>query len=174
MEHDRLRVACEDRLRHLGLPHRFGTQELCDAVAALRGRPIVLRPLRTLGAVDAPCGIRVETAGADYLFYEEGTSSLHQMHILAHEISHIVCEHPGSLALDEHASLATGINPTLIRRMSGRTSYTTEDEREAELMATVIRQRMYRGRELPPSRPNKGAERWEALFAEPTRGRRRS
>ncbi|MFJ6943341.1 regulator component [Streptomyces wuyuanensis] len=167
MEHDRLRDACEERVRQLGLPHHFGTEDLCDAVAARRGRPIVLKPLATAGAIDAPCGIRVETDAADYLFYEAATSLLHRTHILTHEISHIVCDHPGSLSLDEHAPLATGINPTLIRRMAGRTSYTTQDEREAELMATVIRQRMYRGRILPPSKPSRAAERWEALFAQP-------
>ncbi|PGH49702.1 regulator component [Streptomyces sp. Ru87] len=167
MEHHRLRSACEERVRRLGLPHRFDTEQLCDAVAAQRGRPIVLRPLATAGAVDAPCGIRVETDSTDYLFYESATSSLHRTHILAHEIAHIVCDHPGSLSLDEHATLAEGINPALIRRMAGRTSYTTQDEREAELMATVIRQRMYQGRVLPPSEPAGAVERWEALFAEP-------
>lgn len=170
MHNDRLRAACEEQVRLLALPHRFGTQQLCDAVSSLRGRPIVLRPLSTLGAVDAPCGIRVEAVDADYLFFEESTSSLHQLHILAHEISHIACDHPGSMSLDETAPLTTGINPTLILRMSGRTSYTTADEREAEMMATVIRQRIYRGRELPPSQPTEATERWEALFAIPPKG----
>lgn len=125
--------------------------------------------------MDAPCGIRVETDTADYLFYEEGTSTLHQRHILAHEISHIVCDHPGSISLDDGSAPGVGLDPTLIRRMSGRTSYSSDDEREAELMATVIRQHMYRGHELPPSRPSEADGRWEALFAPPfKKGRRRS
>ncbi|MFD4132759.1 DUF6545 domain-containing protein [Streptomyces goshikiensis] len=97
--------------------------------------------------MDAPCGIRLETPDTDLLFYEEATSPLHQNHILAHEISHIVCDHPGSLELDQDTLRAIGFDPTLVRRMSGRTSYTSEDEREAEVMASVIRQLMYRGRE---------------------------
>ncbi|MGV9785858.1 regulator component [Streptomyces sp. NPDC003435] len=173
MDLERLRTACEERVAALRLPHRFSTRDLCDAVAAERGRPIILRPLRTLGAIDAPCGIRLETPDADLLFYEEGTSALHQNHILAHEVSHIICDHPGSLELDADAFHAIGFNPTLVRRMNGRTSYSTDDEREAEMMATVIRQHIYRGRVLPPSEPAKGAERWEALFAKPVRKGRR-
>lgn len=171
MELDRLRAACERRVDALQLPHRFTTRDLCDAVARTRGRPVVLRPLSTLGSLDAPCGIRLETDDADILLYEEATSRLHQHHILAHEVSHILCDHPGHLALSDDAFAAIGFHPTLVRRMSGRTSYSTGAEREAEMMATVIRRRAYRERELPPEAPRSDADRWEALFAEPrTRG----
>ncbi|KNB53489.1 hypothetical protein [Streptomyces caatingaensis] len=162
---DRLRTACSERLEALNLPHRFGTQQLCDAVAELRGKPIILRPMDTAVTGDLPCGIRVETATADLLYFERGTSALHQMHILAHEIGHVLCDHPGTLSLGGGTDEALGLNPTLVRRMSGRTSYRTDDEREAEVMATVIRQRIYRGMELPPSQPHDRSERWEALFA---------
>ncbi len=168
-EVERLRHSCEERIDSLGLPHRFTTRQLRDAIARLRDRPIILKPLRTLGTVEAPCGIRLETPGADLLFYEEGTSLLHQRHILTHELCHVLCDHPGSLEVDVETAHALGFNPTLILRMSGRTSYATDDEREAEMMATVIRQRIYRGREQPASRPAEGAERWEALFAKPRR-----
>ncbi|MBT2470342.1 regulator component [Streptomyces sp. ISL-66] len=173
MDLEQLRATCEARVEALRLPHRFSTRDLRDAVAEQRGRPIILRPLSTLGAMDAPCGIRLETPDADLLFYEEATSPLHQNHILAHEISHIICDHPGSLELDEDTLHAIGFNPTLVQRMSGRTSYTSEDEREAEVMASVIRQLMYRGREGPSSRPASGAESWDALFAKPHRNRKK-
>ncbi|QKW53569.1 regulator component [Streptomyces buecherae] len=170
-----LRELCEKQVDLLRLPHRFSTRELRDAVAELRGKPIVLRPLSTLGAVDAPCGIRVETPSADLLYYEEGTSVHHQRHILAHEISHVYCDHPGSLTVDADAAQSIGVSPTLVMRMSGRTSYSTADEREAEMMATVIRQRIYRERESPSRQPAKGADSWDTLFAQPIkRGRFRS
>ncbi|MER6447314.1 DUF6545 domain-containing protein [Streptomyces venezuelae] len=60
MDLEQLRATCEARVEALRLPHRFSTRDLRDAVAAQRGRPIVLRPLSTLGATDAPCGIRLE------------------------------------------------------------------------------------------------------------------
>ncbi|MDX3866455.1 hypothetical protein, partial [Streptomyces europaeiscabiei] len=75
-------------------------------------------------------------------------------------------------ALTAHA---LGVNPTLVMRMSGRTSYSTADEREAEMMATIIRQRIYRERESPPRQPEKGSDSWDALFAQPIKkGRFRS
>ena len=161
------RLHCEDRIDRLNLPHRFSTEQLRDAIALLRDKPIILKPLSTLGATDAPCGIRLELPEADLLFYEESTSLLHQRHILTHELCHVLCDHPGSLQLDAEATHPLNFNPTLVLRMSGRTSYTTEDEREAEMMATLIQQRIYRERDLPARRPETGAQSWEAVFSGP-------
>ncbi|MFD9223405.1 regulator component [Streptomyces sp. NPDC060064] len=167
IDESRLRKSCEKKIDRLRLPHRFSTRELRDAIATLRGKPIILNPLRTLGAVDAPCGIRIETPSADLLYCEEGTSVHHQRHILTHELCHVYCDHPGSLEVDAETAQSLGVNPTLVMRMSGRTSYSTADEREAEMMATVIRQRIYRARETPSRQPEKGSDSWDALFAQP-------
>jgi hypothetical protein len=170
-----IRKWCEEQVDRLRLPHRFSTRELRDAITALRGKPIVLKPLNTLGAVDAPCGIRLETPTVDLLFYEEGTSVHHQRHILTHELCHVYCDHPGSLEVDAEAARALGVNPTLVMRMSGRTSYSTADELEAETMATIIRQRIYRERETPARQPGRGSDSWDALFSQPIKkGRFRS
>jgi hypothetical protein len=172
----RLRRLCEEQVDSLRLPYRFTTRELRDAITALRGKPIILRPLNTLGgSIDAPCGIRLETPEADLLYYEEGTSVHHQRHILTHELMHVWRDHPGSLEVDTSMAHALGVNPTLVMRMSGRTSYSTADEREAEMLATIIRQRMYRERESPARQPEKGSDSWDALFAQPIKkGRFRS
>ncbi|MFJ3963366.1 hypothetical protein [Streptomyces sp. NPDC090036] len=61
MDLEQLRATCEARAESLRLPHRFSTRDLRDAVAEQRGRPITRRPLSTLGAKHAPCGIRLET-----------------------------------------------------------------------------------------------------------------
>lgn len=172
---DQLRKSCEVLVDSLRLPYRFTTRELRDAITALRGKPIVLRPLNTLGAIDAPCGIRLETPDADFLFYEEGASIHHQRHILTHELMHVFRNHPGSLEVDSSTAYSLGVNPTLVMRMSGRTSYSTVDEREAEMLATIVRQRMYRERESPSRQPEKGSDSWDALFAQPIKkGRFRS
>lgn len=162
-----LRRACEKRVESLRLPHRFTTRQLREAITELRGKPIILRPLSTLGSIDVPCGVRLESDEADFLFYEEATSVHHQRHILTHELCHVFCDHPGSLELDPSTARALGINPTLALRMSGRTQYSTADEREAEMMATVIRQRIYLDRESASREPKKGADSWDALFAQP-------
>lgn len=167
IDESQLRNSCEQLVDHLHLPHRFSTGQLREAISTLRGKPIILKPLRTLGAIDAPCGIRLETANSELLFYEEGTSVHHQRHILTHELMHVYRDHPGSLEVDPSTAHALGVNPTLVLRMSGRTSYSTADEREAETMATIIRQRIYRERQAPSPRPQKGSDSWDALFAQP-------
>ena len=167
-----LRSAGADMVDQLELPYRFTTRELRDAISAARGKPIVTRPLHTLGVIEAPCGVRVETADADLLYYEEGTSVHHQRHILTHELMHVWRDHPGSLEVDHATAHTLGVNPNLVLRMTGRTNYCTADEIEAETLATIIRQRMYRQRELPSQNPEGGAARWDALFTQPAkRGR---
>ncbi|MEW1996937.1 regulator component [Streptomyces coelicoflavus] len=158
---------CEEQVDRLRLPYRFSTRDLRESISALRGKAIVLKPLKTLGTADAPCGIRLETPMADLLFYEEGTSVHHQRHILTHELCHVFFDHPGSLTVDTDTAHVLEVNPTLVMRMSGRASYSTADEREAETMASVIRQRIYRERERPPLTPEKGADSWDALFSQP-------
>jgi len=171
---NRLRASYAERIDELSLPYRFTTRELRDAIAALRGKPIMLRPMDTLGVGKAPCGVRLETPHADLIFYEESASVHHQRHILTHELMHVYLDHPGSLELDASTAHAVGVNRTLVLRMSGRTSYSSADEREAEMLASVVRHRMYQEREAPAPKPGKGIDGWEALFAQPaTKGRRR-
>lgn len=167
IDESQLRDCCEQLIDHLRLPHRFSTGQLCEAISRLRGKPIILKPLRTVGAINAPCGIRLETANSELLFYEEGTSVHHQRHILTHELMHVYRDHPGSLEVHVSTAHALGLNPTLVLRMSGRTSYSSADEREAEMMATIIRQRIYRERQIPSPRPRRGPDSWDALFAQP-------
>ncbi|MEU2021802.1 hypothetical protein ABZ565_06505 [Streptomyces sp. NPDC016469] len=115
--------------------------------------------------------MRIETPTADLLFYEEGTSVHHQRHILTHELCHVHFNHPGTLEVDAATARSLGVNPALMLRMSGRTSYSTDEERQAEMMASVIRRRIYQDRERPPSRPKQGTESWDALFSQPFRKR---
>ncbi|MFF5336927.1 regulator component [Streptomyces sp. NPDC013181] len=172
MKELRLRQWCEEQVERLHLPYPATTRALRDAIAERRGKPISIRPLSTLGAVDAPCGMRIETPDADLLFYEEGTSVHHQRHILTHELCHVYCDHPGNLEVDAKTARFIGLNPALMMRMAGRTRYSTDEEREAEMMASVIRWRIYRDREAPPPHPSLAPERWDALFAQPFRRRK--
>ncbi|MGW1374726.1 regulator component [Streptomyces sp. NPDC002446] len=168
MHDTQLRKACEQRLRQLDLPQRFDAEQLCEAVAQLRDRPIKLEPLPAHRGGNVPCGIWVATDDADWLFYEAGTSAHHQMHIVAHEISHILWDHPGTLSLSDNAHLVgDAVQPGDIRRMSGRTSYTTEHEREAEMLASFIVQRAHQGLHKPLGHPTRPVDRWETLLAGP-------
>ena len=143
-----LRRRCEARLRNITIPNPFDLDAFCAEVEARRGRPLIRRPVPGLSA-DAPCGLWVGTATADHVFYDPGTSPLHAEHIVLHEIAHILCGHSGGDAA--LARLFPDLDPAAVTRVLGRVSYPTEQEREAEMMASLIR-----GRSARPPRTTLG------------------
>ncbi|MFF5447726.1 ImmA/IrrE family metallo-endopeptidase [Streptomyces sp. NPDC012888] len=127
-----LRRRCEAILGQLDLAERFCLEGLCTKIAEQRGRPIRLHPLPREAAESGVCGLWVGTATTDYVFYEAQTSPLHQEHIVLHELGHILFGHH-SLEGEE----ADGAAPVVL----GRTNYTTRQEQEAEMLASMIRTR---------------------------------
>ncbi len=136
-----LRRQCERRLRGIRIPSPFDIDAFCAEVAARRGRPLIRRPVAGLSA-DAPCGLWIGTAEADHVFYDPGTSPLHAEHIVLHELAHILSGHAG--ADGTLARLFPDLDPGTVHRVLGRVSYTTAQEREAEMMASLIRGRSAR------------------------------
>jgi hypothetical protein len=131
----RLRRRCLLRLRDLPLPAPFDVHILCDQIAARRGRPIRLVPMAGLTGV---CGLWIATDTTDLVCYERDTTRPHQDHIILHELSHLLCEHfPVGLP----AALLPDLDPAMVRTVLGRAGYSTAEEREAETLASLIRQR---------------------------------
>jgi hypothetical protein len=130
-----LRRRCERRLRGIRVPHPFDLDLFSAEVAARRGRPLHRRPLHGLSA-GAPCGLWLGLPGADYVFYDPGTSPLHAEHIVLHEIAHILCGHSAGPGL---AHLFPDLDPALVSRALGRSGHNTAEEREAEMLASLIR-----------------------------------
>lgn len=127
----------------LPIPVPFDVKELCRLVAAERGKPIMLVP--TAGSFQV-MGLLVTTASADMILYEQATTPPHQEHIILHELSHLLCGHyRGTLPDAEHMrKLLPNLDPTMIRRVLGRTEYSADEEQEAELLAGLIKQRAER------------------------------
>ncbi|MEV8531851.1 hypothetical protein [Streptomyces sp. NPDC051211] len=128
----KLRRRCETILGHLDLTDPFSVDGLCARLAEQRGRPIRLHPLPKEAAESGVCGLWVGTSSVDYVFYEAQTSPLHREHIVLHELGHILFGH-NALEGEENG---TGIPAAL-----GRTNYTTRQEQEAEMLASMIRSR---------------------------------
>ncbi|RSS74045.1 hypothetical protein [Streptomyces sp. WAC06614] len=128
-----LRRRCEAILGQLDLTHPFSLDALCERIAERRGRPIVLHPLPREAAESGICGLWLGTATADYVFYEAQTTPVHQEHIVLHELGHILFDH-NSLEGEETGD---GTAPVIL----GRTNYTTRQEQEAEMLASMIRTR---------------------------------
>ena len=135
-----LRHRCEARLRDLPLPVPFDIEAFVGAVAARNGRPIVLKGVADIGA--RTMGVWIPTPDVDIIVYEEHTSRFHQEHILLHELSHIICKHKTPLLDPADASkLFPDLRADVVRGVLKRQSYSTAEELEAEVQASVIRER---------------------------------
>jgi hypothetical protein len=133
-----VRRRCEAKLLELGLTAPFDVYAFCRSLGARRGRPIHLRPV---SAPTGPCGLWIARPGADYIFYEEQTSRLHQEHIILHELAHLIWEHGPTPVLDhEVARLLPDLDPQMLRRILGRTRYSALEEQHAEVLASLILQ----------------------------------
>lgn len=140
MDLKQLRRRCEARLRELDLPIPFDVRAFCDALARRRGRPILLRPV----ASGTDCyGLWVATPAEDIVFYEQETSPLHRDHIILHELCHLLAGHrPAPASTAEIARLLLpDLRPELVHCLLQRSSYSSDDEREAELLASLILER---------------------------------
>src|SRR5437660_12929755 len=82
---------CEALVRALEMPAPFDMRALCRNVSKRTGRPIRLEPVSLPS--DGPCGLWICAATADYIFFEKQTSLLHQEHIIAHELGHLLRDH---------------------------------------------------------------------------------
>ncbi|WP_327256147.1 hypothetical protein [Streptomyces sp. NBC_01244] len=133
-----LRKRCEAILGRLELTHPFSLEGLCERIAEQRGRPIRLHPLPKEAAESGVCGLWVGTAAVDYVFYEAQTTPLHREHIVLHEIGHILFGHH-SLEVPDEGSPGAGGSDGSVPTVLGRTNYTTRQEREAEMLASMIR-----------------------------------
>ncbi|MEU8183489.1 hypothetical protein AB0B85_17415 [Micromonospora sp. NPDC049044] len=141
----RLRRRCERILDELEVPEPFDIQTLCDALGARRGRPIHLMPIRL--PAQTVCGMCVPTRDFDAIFFEQDTSPLHQQLIIGHELGHLLAGHRATEVLDADASrlLLPDLDPQLVQRSLGRSNYAAAEEREAEMIGSLLLRRL-RGR----------------------------
>ncbi|UCM87983.1 regulator component [Streptomyces marincola] len=111
---------------------------------------MVLKELPEQAADAGACGLWVGTDEADFVFYEARTAPIHREHIILHEIAHMLVVHHRAPMGDsgsgkngdvggELRGLLDGLQPHLIKRLMQRTSYTTAEEREAEMLASLMR-----------------------------------
>lgn len=144
MRERELRRRCRKLLNELDIRPPLDVDELCRRVGTQRGKPI--RPVAHPIPVPGPFGAWITTSTADYILYQRETSRAHQDHIILHELGHILAGHRsdedddallGQLNADD-APQFPDLAPEAVRRALGRTSYDSEQEREAETVATII------------------------------------
>lgn len=143
-----IRRQCEGRLQGVAIAQPFDLDAFCQAIAARRGRRLRLLPKPTRMG---PCGVWLALPESDYAYYEPGTSRLHQEHIILHEVSHLLWDHQPVEVVDPWLlkELFPHLDPTVVGRVLARTTYSAIEECEAEVMATVVRERVERTRQAP-------------------------
>lgn len=122
------------------VPATADSTALCQAVAERLDRPVQLLPLPL--PPGAPCGIVVSTPQSHYVAYDNRTSPLHQRHIVAHELGHLLAGH-GSRPVGATALarlLMPTLDPDMVTSVLGRApGYDERAEWEAEVIAGLLR-----------------------------------
>jgi hypothetical protein len=126
-----VRRRCERELRRLDVPRPFDIVALCESVAHRRGRRMQIHRVHSL---PGPCGWWLAVEDADHVYVEAGTSPLHQTLIILHELSHMLLDHRCDHAIDSMFPL-TG---RAAGHFLARSDFEPQEEREAELLASLI------------------------------------
>ena len=144
-------------VKELDIPAPFDLAEFITRLERKRRRPIRMCPFRSGPGV--PCGMWIGTATEDFLYYEEGTTPYHQDHIALHEAAHMMLGHRGRTRVWERLAslLAPDVDPQFVQAIMGRSVYSSDEEQEAETLASLIHERSGdRPQPLPVSGPNTG------------------
>ncbi len=140
MDMKTLRKRCAARIRDLPIENPFDIQIFSVSIGEGRGRPIVLQPISLHGVVS---GAWAAMESIDIVFYEQHAIPFHQQHIILHELSHILCEHQGFDFTEQglRSLLLTDVPIERLRTLQSN-HYSDEEEREAEMLASLILERV--------------------------------
>ena len=148
MQVGRIRRRCRQVVRELGLPARTDLHTVCDVVARRVGRPIHLVPMSLGGVVS---GMTASTDDALWVFYEARTSPWHQVHIVLHELGHLLLGHEQEPSVTEDALRlwTPSVDVATAMRRLGLTmdfarhhAYDSLAERETEVLGTLLMERV--------------------------------
>lgn len=132
--------------RTLPIPVPWDRDVFIDNLARQRGRNIRLIAADTSVFTEVPCGLWLTLDHDDLIFHEAGTSDYHIDQIVCHEIGHMVLGHgrdhkpnpDRSPALDLCRKALPHIDPATVRNVLGRKDFVADQEREAEMFATIL------------------------------------
>lgn len=133
-------------LRRLDLPLPCSVGAVRHHVQRARDRPLIVLPLPFPASEERPYGLWAEYPNADFILHEAHTSPAHQDQIILHEIAHILLGHGGVTSFTFSARPGSSPTATHSRRQlrppaKTRLAYGTAEEREAEIIATLLMMR---------------------------------
>jgi hypothetical protein len=158
-EHRSLRRRVEQALEAVQIPQPWNIEEFARRLGDSRGRHLELLP--TSMPLEGPDAVWLAGPTVDLIVYDGATNDLHREHVILHELCHILLCHRGT---DD-----VRVEPSLLRTLGlvepdadtdtddawhsalHRVAYDDNQERDAELAATLVWQKA--GLRLAPSEP---------------------
>lgn len=134
----------------LDLPEVDSVLDLVPFMEERFGRSIRLMPF-TSDPTDpdsldasAPCGLWLATGDTDYVFYDTAISRAHAEIIVGHEFGHMLKRHRGNSSTEAGSlgGLITDIDPATVQLVLGRTRYNEPEEFEAEMLGSLLQERV--------------------------------
>lgn len=135
-----VRQHCERLAAGIVVPSPFGVEVFLDQLSSDRGRPV--RLLRFPLPAGTPCGLLISTESSDYVVVSEAVSGIQADHVALHEVAHLLCGHPlNPLSDTSLRRLLPHLDSSTVQAMLSRGGYSTVEEQEAEILASLLRQR---------------------------------
>lgn len=133
---------CEALVGRVDVPVPFDFETMCSRYgASQRGRPLVV-VYEDLVSSGLPCGMWVPLPDQDVLVVDGKASPLHRRQIGLHEFGHVLCDHDGGWTqLGGDNPILGDLAPHLVSSYLGRSTYDQDQEREAEMVATLLGER---------------------------------
>lgn len=131
--------------RELPIPVPWHRDVFIANIAKMRNRRIRLIPTDTSTLIDSPCGLWLASDEEDLILHEIGTSEYHIDQIVCHEIGHMLLGHGRSHDADSTPptfdalyQILPDINPAAVRAILGRSDFRADQERDAEMFASMV------------------------------------
>lgn len=132
--------------RELPIPVPWNRETFVANLAETRGRAIKLIPTDTAALAESPCGLWLARDDEDLILHEIGTSDYHIDQIVCHEIGHMLLHHGRTQSASTDKArrdelcrqLLPNIDPETVHAVLGRSDYANDQEREAELFASIL------------------------------------
>ena len=118
------------------IPDTGNLTEFVAAVAADRSRPITLLDCDL--PADAPSGLWLQLAEADYIVCARSVSAEHRRVVICHELAHMLLDHQPQDRRIDTSSIAPSIDLDVAARFFTRHGYEDDAEADAETLATVL------------------------------------
>jgi hypothetical protein len=131
-------------VRELDIPVPFTLERFLREVGQRRGRPIRTGTFTGAGP-GVPCGLWIRTTAVDYIYSVAETTAYHRQQIILHEVAHMLLGHgedaeaadvPGCALPPGSGSGTGGSFPG-----RGAEGYRSEEEQDAENLASLIQER---------------------------------